>query len=82
MNNIAITPYQSIQRYLTIGFAIVAFLILELVAGPQPSHSKVLWSRKAQLSSIPTSKRCNICPAELSKKFAFAKATMSKLVIF
>ena len=27
MNNIAITPYQSIQRYLTVGFAIVAFLI-------------------------------------------------------
>ena len=27
MNNTAITPYQSIQRYLTVGFAIVAFLI-------------------------------------------------------
>ena len=27
MNSTAITPYQSIQRYLTVGFAIVAFLI-------------------------------------------------------
>lgn len=27
MNNTAITPYQSIQRYLTVGFAIVVFLI-------------------------------------------------------
>ena len=27
MNNAAITPYQSIQRYLTVGFAIVAFLV-------------------------------------------------------